>query len=204
MDMEDMDRITLDNKEQMDIMTDPFALEIISAMDHDKVATKKDIAEDLGEDLKLIGEYFDRMVETGFMVIDDEKSTEDQTYYKMAARSLASSDDMMYSKEMKDFWISGFMNFLENSMVDFFNYMEDVDGEKTQHLEEIGYNKKIWSDFTPVYLSAEEAGEIQKMIKDYILDRVDKERKEDDKYKPYYLFTFLFPNIKRFKGEDSK
>jgi hypothetical protein len=117
----------------------------------------------------------------------------------MAAKSIHSSSDLVFSKDMKDIWISGFINHLENSIVDFFDYMIDVEGDKRDHLEEIGFYKDILTDFSPVYLSPEEVVEVHEFFKDYLEDKTEKKRKDDDKYKPYYMFSFLFPNIKKKK-----
>mgnify|MGYP006292120023 CR=1 FL=1 len=194
--MDNEDKITLNKKEQMDILTDPFALEIISAMDPDHIETKEWIAEEVNEKLSLVSKYVDRMVENGFMVIDDEKSNDNRTYYKMAARSIQSSKDLIFSNEMKEFWISGFINYLENSMVDFFNYMSKVEKDKREHLKDKGYHDDILSDFSTIYLSKEEVEEIHNFLKQYILEKADKKREKNEEFKPYYSFSFLFPKLK--------
>jgi hypothetical protein len=196
--MDKEDKLTLNNKEQMDIMTDPFALEIISVMTRDDVVTKQSVAEELGEDLTLISEYIDSMVENNFVIIIDEAEYDDKAY-RMAAKSIHSSSDLVFSKDMKDIWISGFINHLENSIVDFFDYMIDVEGDKREHLEEKGFYKDILTDFSPVYLSPEEVDEVHEFFKKYLSEKINKKRKDDDQYKPYYLFNFLFPNIKKKK-----
>lgn len=194
------DKFHVKNKEQMDVMTDPFAIDIIQLLDNEESVTKEWIASELGENLKIISEYVDMMLATGFLVKDKEKSTQDKVYYKKTAKSFDGSE-LLFKGELDRGWISGFINYLENSMIDFFDYINNIEGDRREYLTDNGYSDKLLSDFSKVYLTKEEYEELFSYLRDFILEKSSKERKNDKKYKAYNMFTFLFPYLKNKRNE---
>ncbi len=190
------DKLILKTREQMDLLTDPFALDILQVMHEEKGVTKEWIAKELGENLDIITDYVERMTTAGFFIVDNDG---EKCLYRMAARSIEGGK-LLFQDEMDKYWISGFVNYLENSFHDFFDYMLEIEGDRRDYLEKKGFNREIFSDFSTVYLTQEEYNEFFNYLEKFILEKSAGERKNDDKYKPYNMFTFLFPKLRNKKS----
>lgn len=189
--------LNLESKEQMELLGDPFCLDIIGVMEQ-KIVTADWITEKLGTDAVMVQEYLNKMEKLGFVVIID---SENKTKYQITAESFEAKDVIFQcsSRESKD-WIMGFINHLQNQLLDLFNFIhnkEDIQG----FLKDCGYNDYPLTSQSRVYMTDKEAEEFIKTIMKFIKEKSTPERKAGEEYRPYDMFQFLFPNLQYLKEE---
>lgn len=196
------DVLVLETKKQLELIGDPFVHDILDVMGND-VMKREDIIYKMNEKPKMINDYLDVMTENEILTIIKEDGEEK---LQTTAKSIEGSEAAYkFLKEENLDWLHGYINHLENRIVDFFRYLSQFDDMKGK-LEELNYTKEIYASSMKVYLSAEEAEDLITMIIDHIRqdEEETKRKREDDKYNLYEFYGYMFPELKKMKEKVEK
>lgn len=189
------DILYLDKKEQLELIGDPFVHDILDIMNYD-VVSREWIIDKLDENPNMINDYLDRLLENDIITeVENDK-------VRVTAKSIEGKEIVYkYLKENDLHWLNGYINHLENRIVDFYRYLGQLDDPKAK-LEELNYTSELYASSNKVYLTKEEADELTKMITEFLRqDRVKlrKKSENDDKYNLYEFYGYLFPELKNLK-----
>jgi len=189
------DILYLDKKEQLELIGDPFVHDILDIMNYD-VVSREWIIDKLDENPNMINDYLDRLLENNIITeVDNSK-------VRVTAKSIEGKEIVFkYLKENDLHWLNGYINHLENRIVDLYRFLGQLDDPKAK-LEELNYTSDLYASSNKVYLTKEEADELTKMITDFISQDREKLRKKsenNDKYNLYEFYGYLFPELKNLK-----
>lgn len=194
------DILYLKSKEQLELVGDPFVLDIIDVMGH-KVHTRSEIIEKMQEKPDMIDDYLDNMVENEFLTVIEKNKDKSKEKLRVTAKSIEGKDALFEFLDKKDLhWLHGYINHLENRIIDLYSYMAEFDDPKAK-LKELDYTSDLYASSNKVYLTAEEADELTSMITEFIREnqRETKEKIEDKKHNLYEFYAYMFPELKEFK-----
>ena len=201
--MEDI--LYLESKEQLELVGDPFVLDIIDAMGHE-VYTRAEIIEKMQENPDMINDYLDNMIKNKFLTVIEEAEDKDKEKLRVTAKSIEGKNALFEFLDKKDLhWLHGYINHLENRIVDLFSYLAEFDKPESK-LKEYNYTTDLYASTNKVYLTAEEANELTNMITEYIRQNQKemKEKSEDEKHNLYEFYAYMFPELKEFKKKVEK
>lgn len=194
------DVLVLDKKEQLELIGDPFVHDILDCINYDLV-TKEQIINKLNEKTELIEEYLTRLLDNDILteVVDQETG---EKKLRATARSIEGKD-IIYDHLNEDelHWLNGYINHLENRIVDLFRYLGRLEDPK-ETLENLNYDPIPYASINKVYLTKEEAHQLTKMIGDFLKQdkkEMREKSKEDNKYNLYEFYGYLFPELKMLK-----
>lgn len=191
------DVLVLETKKQLELIGDPFVHDILDVMGND-VMKREDIIIEMNEKPEMINDYLNLMTENNILSVINEDGEEK---LQTTAKSIDGSEAVykFLKKENLD-WLHGYINHLENRIVDFFRYLSQFDDMKDK-LKELNYTTDIYASCTKVYLSSDEAEELISMISNYIKqdEEETKIKKGDDKYNLYEFYGYMFPELKKMK-----
>lgn len=189
------DILYLDKKEQLELIGDPFVHDILDIMNYD-IVSREWIIEKLDENPNMINDYLDRLLENDIITKEEDNKV------RVTAKSIEGREIVFkYLKEKDLHWLNGYINHLENRIVDLYKYLGKLDDPKSK-LEELNYTPNMYASSNKVYLTKEEADELTTMISDFIRQDREKLRKKsenNDKYNLYEFYAYLFPELKDFK-----
>src|SRR6056297_2226704 len=160
------DVLVLDRKEQLELIGDPFVHDILDIMNYD-IVTRDWIINELEEKPKMINEYVDRLLENDILtVIETDDSGQEKI--RVTAKSVEGKEIVFDYLEDNDlYWLRGYINHLENRIVDLYKYLGELENPE-EKLEELNYSPIPYASSNKVYLKKEEAEEFVKMISDYL------------------------------------
>ncbi len=189
------DILYLDKKEQLELIGDPFVHDILDIMNYD-IVSREWIIEKLDENPNMINDYLDRLLENDIITKEEDNKV------RMSAKSIEGKKIVYKNLKEDDLhWLNGYINHLENRIVDLYRYLGKFDDPEAK-LEELNYTPDLYASSNKVYLTKEEADELTKMISDFLRQDREKMRKKsenDDKYNLYEFYAYLFPELKDFK-----
>ena len=193
------DVLKLESKEQLELIGDPFVHDILDALGYE-VLSRSEIIEKMAENPDLISDYLKVMTKNDILTkVEEEK-------YRVTAKSIEGSEAVYkYLKDSDLHWLHGYINHLENRIVDFFEYLSKFD-DMQEKLKELDYTTEIFASSSKVYLTSEEADELINMIGEYLKqDREEvEEKKKDPKYNLYEFYGYMFPELKEMKKKEKK
>jgi len=189
------DILYLDKKEQLELIGDPFVHDILDIMNYD-VVSREWIIDKLDENPNMINDYLDRLLENNIITeVDNSK-------VRVTAKSIEGKEIVFkYLKDNDLHWLNGYINHLENRIVDLYRYLGQLDDPKSK-LEELNYTSDLYASSNKVYLTKEEANELTKMITEFLSQDREKLREKsenNDKYNLYEFYGYLFPELKNLK-----
>lgn len=189
------DILYLDKKEQLELIGDPFVHDILDIMNYD-VVSRDWIINTLDENPNMINDYLDRLIAND-IITEIEKNK-----VRVTAKSIEGKEIVYkYLKENDLHWLNGYINHLENRIVDFYRFLGQLDDPKAK-LEELNYTSELYASSNKVYLTKEEANELTKMISEFLRqdrEELRKKSENDDKYNLYEFYGYLFPELKNLK-----
>lgn len=194
------DVLVLDRKEQLELIGDPFVHDILDIMNYD-IVTRDWIINELEEKPKMINEYVDRLLENEILtVIETDDSGQEKI--RVTAKSVEGKEIVFdYLDENDLHWLHGYINHLENRIVDLYKYLGKLENPE-EKLEELNYSPLPYASSNKVYLKKEEAEEFVKMISDYLSqDREELRKKSEEEgiYNLYEFYGYMFPELKKLK-----
>jgi len=189
------DILYLDKKEQLELIGDPFVHDILDTMNYDTVS-RDWIIEKLDENPNMINDYLDRLLENNIITEQEDKKV------RVTAKSIEGKEIVYkYLKEDNLHWLNGYINHLENRIVDLYSYLGKLDDPKSK-LEELNYTPDLYASSNKVYLTKEEADQLTTMISDFLRqdhEKLSKRSENNDKYNLYEFYGYLFPELKDLK-----
>ncbi len=178
--------LNITDKKVLDLISDPFTMDIISVLGHQAVSLEK-IAEDLEEKPSFIANYIDDMVASGLL-------TEVEDGYKITAKSIHAKELLLNAgAETASNWISGFINHMENSLVKQFQRLDELRENDKEAASKYVENYRL--SHSQLYLSEEEIKELHELLNDFIMSKPEEERASDPEYQKCRFFTFFYPEI---------
>ncbi|MFO7814268.1 MAG: hypothetical protein R6V14_00780 [Halanaerobiales bacterium] len=199
------DVLVLDRKEQLELIGDPFVHDILDIMNYDKV-TRDWIINELEEKPKMINEYIDRLLENDILTLI-EKDDSGQEKIRVTAKSIEGKKIVFdYLGENDLHWLHGYINHLENRIVDLYKYLGKLE-DPEEKLEKLNYSPIPYASSNKVYMKKEEAEEFIKMISDYLSQDREELRKKSEKegtYNLYEYYGYMFPELKKLKEKVEK
>lgn len=178
--------LNITDEKVLDLISDPFTMDIISVMGHQAVSLKK-IAEELEEEPSFIANYIDDMITSGLL-------TEVENGYKITARSIHAKELLLNAgAKTASNWISGFINHMENSLVKQFQRLDELREKDKEAASK--YVEHYRLSHSLLYLSEEEIRELHELLNDFIMSRQEEERTGDPEYQKCRFFTFFYPEI---------
>jgi len=199
------DILYLESKEQLELVGDPFVLDIIDAMGHE-VYTREELVEKMQEKPGMINDYLDNMIKNNFITVIEEAGDKGKEKIQVTAKSIEGKNALFEFLDKNDLhWLHGYINHLENRIVDLFSYLAEFD-EPEAKLEELNYTTDLYASTNKVYLTAEEANELTNMITDYLRQNQKemKDKSKDEKHNLYEFYAYMFPELKEFKKKVEK
>jgi len=199
------DVLVLDRKEQLELIGDPFVHDILDIMNYD-IVTRDWIINELEEKPKMINDYVDRLLENDLLTVI-ETDDDGQEKIRVTAKSVEGKEIVFdYLDENDLHWLHGYINHLENRIVDLYKYLGKLENPE-QKLEELNYSPLPYASSNKVYLKKEEAEEFVKMIGDYLSqDREELRKKSEEEgiYNLYEFYGYMFPELKKLKEKVEK
>ncbi|MDZ7671304.1 MAG: hypothetical protein U5K53_00445 [Halanaerobiales bacterium] len=189
------DILYLDKKEQLELIGDPFVHDILDIMNYD-IVSREWIIEKLDENPNMINDYLDRLLENNIITKEEDNKV------RVTAKSIEGKEIVYKNLKEDDLhWLNGYINHLENRIVDLYRYLGKLDDPEAK-LEELNYTPDLYASSNKVYLTKEEADELTKMISDFLRqdrEELRKKSENNDKYNLYEFYGYLFPELKDFK-----
>ena len=194
------DVLVLDRKEQLELIGDPFVHDILDIMNYD-IVTRDWIINELEEKPKMINEYVDRLLENDILTVIETDDT-GREKIRVTAKSVEGKEIVYDYLEDNDlYWLHGYINHLENRIVDLYKYLGELENPE-EKLEELNYSPIPYASSNKVYLKKEEAEEFVKMISDYLSqdrEELRKKSEEEGVYNLYEFYGYMFPELKKLK-----
>ena len=182
------DKIFLDTREQMDLITDPMSLSIINTLDS---MSKQEVAEQLEEDLKMVSRYIDELEKHGILEKVDED--EEPARYQRVAKTINTKQAVI--DEPNHYWVSGMLNHMENDVIDYQKVIEQFD-DREEAVNNLGYGDLTISNST-MSMTREEYEEFLEMIRGFN-DKLEETKDDEDKRK-YSFNMILHPAVVELK-----
>lgn len=179
-------KMKITDREIMELLGDPISMDIIGVVEDETVSLDY-IVKKLNEKKSLIKSYVEEMVKAGIL----EKT---ENGVRTAADSFEGEELISSTNKDNADWIRGFINHMENSLINNLDKLyEKNDLSEEEKIEKFYENIKI--SYSGIYLTDEEAEELNEIIDDFLSDKDDKERKNNSEYHKYYLYNFFFPEM---------
>ena len=194
------DVLFLESKEQLELIGDPFVLDILDAMGYD-VCRREEIIEKTDENPDMMDDYLDIMIKNNFLTLIEDNEDKSKQKIRVTAKSIEGKHIVFdYLKENDLHWLNGYINHLENRIVDFFKYLSKLEDPEAK-LEELNYTTDLYASTNKVYLTDEEAEELMSMISEFLKQNQKemKEKSETGKHNLYEFYAYMFPELKEFK-----
>ncbi|MGM0411025.1 MAG: hypothetical protein ACQEQF_09725 [Bacillota bacterium] len=177
-------KMKITDREIMELLSDPISMDIIGVLES-HTYTLEEIVDKLNEKKSLIEDYIKNMIRAGLLIKTDEG-------YKTSADTFEFTDLLPSTNKRNADWVRGFINHMENGLIDNLDYLHENDVDKKEKLYE---NLKI--KYTGVYLNDEEAKELNEMISNFIDEKDNSKRKGNTEYQKYSFYQFTFPEMKK-------
>jgi len=179
-------KMKISDRKIMELLGDPISMDIIGVIE-DETVTIDYIVKKLNEKRSLIENYINEMKKAGIV----EKT---ENGYRTSAESFEGKELIRSTNKDNADWIRGFINHMENSLINNLDKLYEKDNlSKEEKIEK--FYKHLRISYSGVYLTEEEAEELNEYISDFLSDKDDKERKKSDEHNKYYLYNFFFPEI---------
>lgn len=194
------DVLKLDKKEQLELIGDPFVQDIIDIINFD-IVTRETIINGLDGNAKLIDDYLDRLIKYDILTeVESENFAEKKI--RLTAKSIEGKEIIFKHLKENDLgWLNGYINHLENRIVDFYKFLGNLDGPK-EKLEKFNYTSDLLTTSSKVYLTSQEAEEFVEKISHYLSKDWEERQQQydhDSEYNLYEFYGYLFPDLKKFK-----
>ncbi|HMA60991.1 MAG TPA: hypothetical protein VKN64_11965 [Halanaerobiales bacterium] len=199
------DILYLESKEQLELIGDPFVLDILDALGYE-VCTREEIIKTMNENPNMINDYLDNMIENNFLTVIEENVDKNKEKLRVTAKSIEGKGALFEHLDKKDLhWLRGYINHLENRIVDLYSYLAEFEDPEAK-LKELNYTNDLYASSNKVYLTAEEANELTNMITEFIKQNQKeiKEKSEDKEHNLYEFYAYMFPELKEFKKKVEK
>lgn len=179
-------KMKITDREIMELLGDPISMDIIGVVEDETVSIDF-IVKKLNEKKSLIRNYVKEMVKAGIL-------EETENGVRTAADSFEGQELISSTNKNNADWIRGFINHMENSLINNLDNLYDKDDLSEEEKYEKFY-KKVKISYSGIYLTEEEAEEFNELIDDFLSDKDDKKRKNNSDYHKYYLYNFFFPEM---------
>ena len=179
-------KMKITDRKIMELLGDPISMDIIGVVE-DETVTIDYIVKKLNENQSLIKNYVKEMVKAGIL-------EETENGYRTSADSFEGQELISSTNKDNADWIRGFINHMENSLINNLDKLYDKDDLSEKEKFEKFY-KKIKMSYSGIYLTDEEAEEFNEIINDFLSDKDEKKRKNNSSYHKYYLYNFFFPEM---------
>lgn len=187
--------MTITTLEQLELLVDPACLAIINFVFETPV-TKKQIAEELEEELDFISDAVDRLVSHGLFERVALEDSDVPGYRRTACRFDALG--MMGSAKVPDpSVLSAFINYIENNILDYYRLLAGAEDSR-KALADMGYAPPWFSELQYL-LTEEEARDCRRHFLEY-MKKYDGRRDGDAAgCRPYEIGLIIYPYIPEFR-----
>lgn len=180
------ENLAISDSKTIELLCDPFTIDIINTLEM-KPLSKTEIAEELNENKDLISKYVDKMKKGNLL-------KETGNGFKLTAKSFTADGSLNLSsvRNAKNN-ISGFINHLENNLRDQIEKIADLKEKAPEKAKAYTDQQKI--SYSPLYLSNSEIKELNQLIENFIKDKTQEERIDDNRYTKCRFYHFFYPEI---------
>ena len=185
----------IQNRDQVELLTDPLGLPILVAMERDKWISPRELSEELGENKELLEDYLSSMYDNGMLekkVVDEVEKYRKKAVFYSVGKMFPDLPD-----PVDDHWIFGIIQHLKGDFRDMLNLLQESKN-LTEGFEKVGYPGDKSLDFLirKLHLSEDQLDDFNEELRDLINKYNDQESENKNDYDVTLFLKPYLPSLR--------